>query len=267
MELISSFGYWLRRRRKALDLTQDELAHQAGCALGTLKKIETDERRPSKQLAERLADYLEIPATERVAFLKAARSELAVDRLAVAALERPEAARSTTPLPAGTVTFLFTDIEGSTRLWERQPPAMEQALARHDALLRAGIAANSGVVVKSTGDGIHAVFARATDAVHAALAAQRSLSAEAWGALGAVRVRIALHSGVTEQRDGDYFGPALNRIARLLAAGHGGQILLSLATAELVREYLPPESELRELGTHRAQRLDPPRADLPARCP
>src|SRR6266545_756368 len=124
MEPISSFGYWLRRRRRALDLTQDELARKIGCALGTLKKIETDERRPSKQLAERLADCLEIPATERATFLKAARTELAVDRLDVAAVpERPEAARSPMPLPAGTVTFLFTDIEGSTQLWQRHPQA------------------------------------------------------------------------------------------------------------------------------------------------
>src|SRR6266511_2659893 len=128
MEPISSFGFWLRRRRKALDLTQDELARQVGCAIGTIKKIETDERRPSKQLAERLADCLEIPATERADFLKAARTELAVDRLDVAAVpERPEAARSPMPLPAGTVTFLFTDIEGSTQLWQRHPQAMGAA--------------------------------------------------------------------------------------------------------------------------------------------
>src|SRR5262245_38179383 len=125
MEPTSSFGYWLRRRRKALDLTQDELARQVGCAIGTLKKIETDERRRAKRLAERLAERLEIPATERADFLKAARAELAVDRLVVAAPpERLEAAQSTTPLPAGTVTFLFTDIEGSTALWERHREAM-----------------------------------------------------------------------------------------------------------------------------------------------
>jgi transcriptional regulator with XRE-family HTH domain len=118
MEPINSFGYWLRRRRKALDLTQDELARQVGCAIGTLKKIETDERRPSKQLAELLADCLALPATERAAFLKVARAELAVDGLAVAVRppDRPQDAPRSTALPSGTVTFLFTDIEGSTQL-------------------------------------------------------------------------------------------------------------------------------------------------------
>ena len=121
MEPITSFGYWLRRRRKALDLTQDALARQAGCALGTLKKIETDERRPSRQLAERLADCLAIPAAERAAFLKAARAELATDQLAIAA-PPIEQRRADTALPSGTVTFLFTDIEGSTALWAAPRP-------------------------------------------------------------------------------------------------------------------------------------------------
>src|SRR5262245_4081233 len=114
MESISSFGAWLRRRRKALDLTQDALARQVGCALGTLKKIETDQRRPSRQLAERLATCLAIPSAEQAAFLKAARAELAADRLAPVAppldMTVPRAAAA---LPSGTVTFLFTDIVGS----------------------------------------------------------------------------------------------------------------------------------------------------------
>jgi transcriptional regulator with XRE-family HTH domain len=118
MEPISSFGYWLRRRRKALDLTQGELAHQVGCAIGTLKKIETDERRPSKQIAERLADQLGLAPDERVAFLQAARAERGVDQLAPPTRTVPQAALvPTAALPRGTVTFLFTDIEGSTQLW------------------------------------------------------------------------------------------------------------------------------------------------------
>src|SRR5689334_25427611 len=108
MDGNASFGYWLRRRRKALDLTQDELARQVGCALGTLKKIETDERRPSKQLAARLADCLALPTPERAAFLKAARAELAVDGLAVTVRppDRPADAPPPLSLPSGTVTFL-----------------------------------------------------------------------------------------------------------------------------------------------------------------
>src|SRR6186997_363892 len=107
MESIHSFGDWLRRRRKALDLTQDALARQAGCAPGTLKKIESDERRPSRQLAERLADCLGIPTAERDTFIKAARAELATDQLAITApMSEANAAAS---FPSGTVTFLFTD--------------------------------------------------------------------------------------------------------------------------------------------------------------
>src|SRR6266536_4477259 len=110
MDSTASFGYWLRRRRKARDLTQQELARQVGCALETIRKIETDLRRPSRQMAERLADCLRVPLEERTAFLKAARAELAADHL-------PLDAQPLAPVPAalqtGTVSFLFTDIEGS----------------------------------------------------------------------------------------------------------------------------------------------------------
>jgi class 3 adenylate cyclase len=135
--------------------------------------------------------------------------------------------RVASALPVGTVTFLFTDIAGSTRLWEQQPQAMPAALARHDAIVRQAVAAHSGVVFKMVGDSVHAVFARAGDALCAALAAQRGLAAEPWGETGALRVRMALHTGAAELRDGDYFGAPLNRVARILALGHGGQTLLS----------------------------------------
>src|SRR5690348_14036601 len=128
-------------------------------------------------------------------------------------------------LPTGTVTFLFTDIEGSTARWEHQPEAMRLALARHDALVRAAIHEHNGHVVKTMGDAFHAAFARAQDAVDAAIDAQRSLQAEPWNEAGPLWVRMALHTGAAEERDGDYYGPPLNRAARLLAAGHGGQIL------------------------------------------
>src|SRR6266511_3929147 len=137
-------------------------------------------------------------------------------------------------LPTGTVTFLFTDIEGSTAHWEHQPEAMAVALARHDALLRGAIQEHGGAIVKTMGDAFHAAFARAPDAVAAALDAQRRLQAESWGGIGSPRVRMGLHTGVAEERDGDYYGPTLNRAARLVSAGHGGQILLSQATYELV---------------------------------
>jgi WD40 repeat protein/class 3 adenylate cyclase len=154
---------------------------------------------------------------------------------------------TSTPLPAGTVTFLFTDIEGSTQLWEQQPEAMRADLARHDALLRAAIESHGGHVFKTMGDQFCAVFAHARDAVRVAIEAQCALYQE----LPQLRVRMALHTGAAEMRQGDYFGPPVNRVARLLAAGHGGQVLLSQATAELLRESLPPDLRLSLLGTHR----------------
>src|SRR5919202_4508779 len=264
MEQTSSFGYWLRRRRKALDLTQEELARRVGCSGGMIRRLEADERRPSREMAERIADILELPPEERAAFLKVARAELAVERLPITTSppvdqsRPPPSAPLRTELPTGTVTWLFTDLEQSTQLWERCPEAMPTALARHDALLREAIATYNGVIVKTTGDGVHAAFAPAQDAVAAALAAQHALQAEPWDSLEALRVRTALHTGVAEERAGDYYGPAVNRAARLLAAGHGGQILLSLAAAELVREQLPPGAELRDLGLHRLKDLSHP---------
>jgi len=161
-------------------------------------------------------------------------------------------------LPTGTVTFLFTDIEGSTKLWEQFPEAMRHALTRHDALLHQVIARHHGYVFKTMGDAFWAVFASPQDAVDAALAAQHSLLAQEWGEVGSLRVRIALHTGVAQERDGDYFGPALNRLARLLAVGHGGQILLSSATERVVYESLPEGVRLRALGSHRLKDLQQP---------
>src|SRR6202171_30946 len=185
-------------------------------------------------------------------------------------METPRADRL---LPTGTVTFLFTDIEGSTRLWATHRAAMQQALAQHDAIMRDAIESNDGYIVKTTGDGVHAAFAIAADAIAACLAAQRALKAHAWGEL-AIKSRMALHSGAAEERGGDYYGPALNRAARLMAAAHGGQILVSLATEELVRDHLPPDIALRDMGERRLKDLRRPERVyhviapyLPVACP
>ncbi|TML65715.1 MAG: adenylate/guanylate cyclase domain-containing protein [Actinobacteria bacterium] len=119
-------------------------------------------------------------------------------------------------LPSGTVTFLFTDIEGSSRLWDEHPGAMGEALVRHDALLREAVEANGGHVVKTTGDGVHAVFETAMNTVAAASAAVRALATEPWPDTGPLRVRMGIHTGAAELRDGDYYGPALNRASRLM---------------------------------------------------
>jgi predicted ATPase/class 3 adenylate cyclase len=161
-------------------------------------------------------------------------------------------------LPSGTVTFLFTDLEVSTRLWDQEPEAMRAALARHDAVLRDAVAVHGGQVVKGRGDGVHAVFATADGAIGAAIDAQVAMGAESWEVSEPLRVRIGIHSGAAELRDGDYFGSAVNRAARLEAVAHGGQIVCSQATADLVRDSLPASVELVDLGDHTLRDLARP---------
>ena len=158
--------------------------------------------------------------------------------------------------PSGTVTFLFTDIEGSTRHWEQQPQAMSNALLRHDAIMRNAIEANGGYIFKTIGDAFCAAFPTAPQALQAALDAQRALAAEQWPEMtGPVQARMALHTGSAEERGGDYFGPPVNRVARLLSAGHGGQTLLSEISSGLVRDVLSPGVTLRDMGEHRLKDL------------
>ena len=159
--------------------------------------------------------------------------------------------------PTGTITFLFTDIEGSTSLWERDPRTMRQALARHDALVAAAVGQHTGTLVRARGEGDShfAVFARASDAIAAAYALQQALCVERWPTPTPLRVRLALHTGEAGLRDGSYYGTAVNRCARLRDSAHGGQILLSQATAELAGDVLPPDTVLRGLGEHRLKDL------------
>jgi predicted ATPase/class 3 adenylate cyclase len=161
-------------------------------------------------------------------------------------------------LPSGTVTFLFTDLAVSTRLWDTEPDAMRVAMARHDDLLRAAIESHDGHVVKGRGDGVHAVFATADAAVLAAVDCKRAMDAESWPVSESLRVRIGIHTGSAELRDGDYFGSAVNRAARLEAIAHGGQIVCSQATADLARDVLPQGVELVDLGEHRLRDLSRP---------
>jgi predicted ATPase/class 3 adenylate cyclase len=161
-------------------------------------------------------------------------------------------------LPSQTLAFLFTDIEGSTRLWERYHEPMKEALERHDEILREAVKSSNGHVVKSTGDGLMAVFNLAVDGVSACLKAQHDLGCARWGETGALRVRMALHVGEAAKRNGDYYGLTLNRTARVMSAGHGGQVLLSAAAAALVVDRLPAGSSLRDLGEHRLKDLGGP---------
>jgi predicted ATPase/class 3 adenylate cyclase len=163
------------------------------------------------------------------------------------------------PLPSGTVTFLFTDIEGSTKRWEANPAAMQSAFSRQEAILRQAIRANGGYAYKMIGDAFQAAFPTALQALQAAIDAQRALHSESWSPeTEEVRVRIALHTGTTEERGDDYIVPALNRVARLLSAGHGGQVLLSEVTHGLVRDALPSGVAIVDMGEHRLKDLTRP---------
>jgi predicted ATPase/class 3 adenylate cyclase len=156
--------------------------------------------------------------------------------------------------PSGTVTFLFTDIEGSTRLWQEDETAMREAVARHDRLLGDAISDYGGVVFSTTGDGLAVAFQTASAALCCGVEAQRRLSQQRWGTVRPVRVRVGLHTGEAEMREGDYFGTAVNRAARLVAVAHGGQLICSSATAELVDTDLV----VVDLGEHRLRDLDRP---------
>ncbi|MCB0217336.1 MAG: SUMF1/EgtB/PvdO family nonheme iron enzyme [Caldilineae bacterium] len=164
-----------------------------------------------------------------------------------------------TQFPTGTVTFLFTDIEGSTGRWDEFPDAMRAALERHDALMRAAVDANAGQVFKTVGDAFCAAFTTAGAGLAAAIEAQRAIAAEDWSRFGdgfpPILVRMGLHTGEATERGGDYFGQPVNRVARLEASGHGGQVLLSGAAYKIVRELLPIGFELIDRGQHRLKDL------------
>jgi len=163
-------------------------------------------------------------------------------------------------LPKGTVTFLFTDIEGSTKLWEKHPEAMQSALAKHDSILKEAVQSNNGHVIKTTGDGIHAAFSTAIDAINASLTAQRNLhsSFNRNPSSLVIKVRMGLHTGEAELRENDYYGGTLNRAARIMSVGHGGQILLSETTLYVAQEHLPGDVSALDLGLHHLKGLHRP---------
>ena len=165
---------------------------------------------------------------------------------------------SVSGVPSGTVTLLFTDVKGSTRLWDAERKAMAAALRRHDEIMREAIEQAGGYVFKTVGDAFCAAFSTVRAGLDAALAAQRELAAQAWPTSEPIVVRMGLHAGVCEERDGDYFGPAVNRAARLLSVASGGQVLVSGVAAELLSDEMPEGVGLRELGTRQLKDLARP---------
>jgi class 3 adenylate cyclase/Tfp pilus assembly protein PilF len=203
----------------------------------------------TRTLAEQLAAGAATPAVEQ-------RNEEATSAPAPVR-EQPGASPA---IPTGTVTFLLTDIEGSTRLWEQYREAMGDAVARHDDLAASAIARFRGTLLKRRGEGdsLFAVFSRARDAVNAAFALQQALQSEPWPSGIPIRVRMAAHTGEAELRDGDYYGPDVNRCARLRATATGGQILLSQSTRNLTGDALPTGTSLRDLGERPLRDLERP---------
>lgn len=163
-----------------------------------------------------------------------------------------------TPDGRTTATFLFTDIEGSTRHWEASPTTMDAALRRHDTLLSGVVERHGGRVFGTAGDSMSAVFDHPEACVQAAIAAQRELAGTEWGTETPIRVRMGIHTGVANARGGDFFGPTLNRVARLMSIGHGGQVLVSGATHRLIADDMPPDVECAALGTVFLKDLDRP---------
>jgi predicted ATPase/class 3 adenylate cyclase len=256
------FGEVLRRARQAAGLTQEELAERAGLSRRGIADLEGGARQtPRKDTVALLADALGLAGENRTAFEAAARRATARHVQAPSAASPPTAgsggaAPSARPLPTGTVTFLFTDIEGSTRLLQQLGSERYAALeAEHHRLVRTACAAHGGCEVDTAGDGFFVVFPTAHDALAAAAQTQRALAGQPWPEGVAVLVRMGLHTGAPIVAGDNYVGLDVHRAARIAAAGHGGQVLLSQTTRALVEDALPAGASVRDLGAHRLKDL------------
>ncbi len=266
----SPFGTLLRRQRRAAGLVQEELAERAGLSVNTISALEAGRADAPRQdtldlLVEALATALQLAASDRAAladeFADASRAARREEPQPEPGMAASTASVPASPsLPVGTLTFLLTDIEGSTALWEQQPAAMRAAIARHDAFFDELLARYGGQQVKERGEGdsIFAVFTSPSAALAAVCALQQALLAEPWPAQIPLRVRMGLHTGEADLREGGYYGVAVNRTARIRSLAHGGQILLSQATHDLARDTLPEGVSLRSLGAHTLKGLQRP---------
>jgi predicted ATPase/class 3 adenylate cyclase len=262
------FGELLRRARQVAGLTQAELAERAGLSRRGINDLERGVRQtPRKDTVALLAEALGLSEEERTAFAAAARygSGQAAPAASTASPLSAAQGESTAPsavapaLPTGTVTFLFTDIEGSTHLLQHVGAARYAVLqVEHRRLVQAAVAAHSGHEVDSQGDSFFVAFPTAHDALAAAVQVQRALAAHRWPAGAAVRVRMGLHTGAAQVSGDRYVGLEVHRAARIAAAGHGGQMLLSQTTHALVEDALPDGASVSDLGAHRLKDLQRP---------
>ena len=270
-----TFSTLLRRARRAAGLSQEALAERAGISVDTISALERGlTRAPQHDTLDLLVEALQLEDAERARWKQATRG-LHLPGEEVTPMRDGASQPSARPaLPSGTVTFLFTDIEGSTHLLQRLGPAYAQALGQHQARLRAAFAAHEGVVVDTQGDAFFVAFAAAPEAVAAAAEATRALAAYPWPEGATLRVRMGLHTGTPQLVGEHYVGLDVHRAARIVAAGHGGQVLLSPTTRALVEHDLPVGVTLRDLGAHRLKDLQQPERltqlvlpDLPADFP
>jgi predicted ATPase/class 3 adenylate cyclase/DNA-binding XRE family transcriptional regulator len=264
-----SFGEWLKRRRKAGGLTQEQLAQQINCSTSALRKIEAEQRRPSEQIVEQLADVFHIPSIERASFLKFARGNweaapAGIMKDAPWHIPHPSDDKDLLNPKIHLATFLFTDVEGSTKLWESAPEKMKVALQRHHAILQEAIPSNGGTIFQIIGDAFCAVFPTAPSAISAAVTAQHGLHQEQWDLPFPIRVRMGIHTGEAERTSNDSStggyssNQTLNRVARILDAANGGQVLLSLVTKELLEDSLPAYTDLHDMGEYHLKDLARP---------
>jgi predicted ATPase/class 3 adenylate cyclase len=254
------FGELLRRVRQAAELTQEELAERAGLSVRGINDLERGVRQtPRKDTVALLARALLLTGEERTAFEAAARHSHRQSAQATATTPQPapiDGEAAAPSLPIGTVTFLFTDIEGSTRLLQQLGAARYAALRGiHHRLLRAACAAHGGREVDTAGDSFFFAFPTATEAVAVAAEAQHAFATEPWSQDIPVRVRMGLHTGAPLVASEGYVGLDVHRAARISACGHGGQVLLSDTTYMLVEQALPEGALLRDLGVHRLKDL------------
>jgi predicted ATPase/class 3 adenylate cyclase len=256
------FGDVLRGARRAAGLTQAELADRAGLSVRGINDLERGARQhPHKSTIDLLADALGLAGPDRAAFASVARghANVAAGPGGATGPDVTRAEPAAPDLPTGTVTFLFTDIEGSTRLLEglgRERYAVLQS--EHRRLLHTACAAHGGHVVDAQGDSCFMAFPTAPDALAAAAEAQHALAAHDWPDGAAVRVRMGLHTGTAQVAGDRYIGLDVHRAARIAAVGHGGQVLLSETSQALVAADLPGGVTLRELGAHRLKDLQRP---------
>jgi predicted ATPase/class 3 adenylate cyclase len=258
-----TFGELLRHHRQAAGLTQAELAERAGLSVRGINDLERGVRQaPRKDTVSLLAQALGLSDAERADFATAARRSTAPAAPVTSTaspLPAGQGDSSALALPKGTVTFLFTDIEGSTRLLQHLgADRYAQVRAEHERLLRAAFTAHDGREVDTQGDSFFVVFPTAHDALAAAAEAQRALAAQNWPDGGTVHVRVGLHTGTPILTGDRYVGLDVHRAARIAAAGHGGQVLLSEAARVLAEPDLPEGATLRDLGTHRLKDLQRP---------